>query len=178
MPTNNPSLLGQYCTRAFHLKRLGFSTYQEYLASDHWRNLRKRYNDSDLPQRCVCGRFRDELHHCTYERLGEEFLTDLVPLCWRCHDKLHLLLKTNPSYRLETAHLDLLVGAEPPLPPKKVKKKKLSKKKRMKERRERLNASHKAQVLIQCGCGRRAWQNSNHCPRCGKQAAVVRNGPV
>jgi 5-methylcytosine-specific restriction endonuclease McrA len=30
-----------------------------------------------------------EVHHLTYERLGEERLTDLVALCRSCHEREH-----------------------------------------------------------------------------------------
>ncbi len=29
------------------------------------------------------------VHHRTYERLGREKMTDLVVLCWPCHDLFH-----------------------------------------------------------------------------------------
>jgi len=40
-----------------------------------------------------------DLHHRSYERLGEEELRDLVPLCRPCHTLLHAILERSPSYR-------------------------------------------------------------------------------
>lgn len=71
------------------LQRLGFRNYAEYLASDHWRELRERYRASDRPQFCECGSRKVSLHHLTYERLGAERLTDLIAVCRDCHRKLH-----------------------------------------------------------------------------------------
>lgn len=40
----------------------------------------------------MCGETeRIHLHHKTYERIGEELLTDLVPLCPNCHTLVHVL---------------------------------------------------------------------------------------
>ena len=71
------------------LRPLGFQRYSEYLASDHWQDVRRRYRESDLPQICPCGETRVALHHTTYVRLGEELLEDLTPLCRDCHARAH-----------------------------------------------------------------------------------------
>lgn len=65
-------------------------TYREYLASDHWKELRARYY-ARYPRQCkACGATRDiQLHHRTYKRLGKEWLMDLVPLCAEHHKALH-----------------------------------------------------------------------------------------
>jgi hypothetical protein len=80
-------------TRQFwgKLNRLGFRTYRDYLRSPHWNSVKARYRASDLPQVCMCGEEKVQLHHTTYERLGEELLKDLVPLCARCHAMVHVL---------------------------------------------------------------------------------------
>ncbi len=83
------------------LKVLGM-TYAQYLASDHWKEVRRRYKASDLPQDCLgCGESRVDLHHRTYTRLGFEQLTDLIPLCRECHQKVHdYLLENYADYHL------------------------------------------------------------------------------
>lgn len=66
--------------------------YREYINSLQWKAFRARwFNDSSLPNLCVaCGGSSVlELHHVTYERLGNERLNDLVPLCHRCHIEFH-----------------------------------------------------------------------------------------
>jgi 5-methylcytosine-specific restriction endonuclease McrA len=66
-------------------------SYAQYLRSEHWLKLRARYRASRrLPQKCLgCGNPRFELHHRSYQRVGHELLTDLVPLCRACHQKVH-----------------------------------------------------------------------------------------
>lgn len=71
------------------LRDLGYSTYADYLASDHWQNVRRRYRESDRPQRCSCGAAGHSLHHLTYERLGRERLADLELVCDACHRRRH-----------------------------------------------------------------------------------------
>ena len=72
------------------LKRCGLPSYRSYLLSDSWRATRERYRASKLPQGCwVCHVPNVDLHHRTYARLGNEKVTDLVPLCREHHDLLH-----------------------------------------------------------------------------------------
>lgn len=72
------------------LKELGFNNYKEYLNSKYWREAKKRYNKAKFPNRCLSGcSGRYELHHRSYVRLGRELPTDLVPLCRKCHEKVH-----------------------------------------------------------------------------------------
>lgn len=39
----------------------------------------------------MCGETTVQLHHKTYEHVGEEPLTDLAPLCATCHALVHVL---------------------------------------------------------------------------------------
>lgn len=65
--------------------------YKEYLNSGEWKHLR----DKKLKQAKYtcdgCGeQYRPlEIHHMTYERIGNELLTDLIALCTICHKKAH-----------------------------------------------------------------------------------------
>lgn len=74
------------------LRELGYSSYDAYLSSPHWRRLRVTYQESGRPIVCICGDTEDlDYHHKTYDRLGAEDLDDLTPLCRRCHAALHTL---------------------------------------------------------------------------------------
>lgn len=80
--------------RENEIKKLKLMPYREYLKTEHWMKKRlqtlKRYNF-----RCqMCNR-KDKLHvhHRTYERRGEELLTDLICLCDKCHAKFHDKIK-------------------------------------------------------------------------------------
>lgn len=70
------------------LKALGLS-YRAYLASEPWRRFRARYWASHERLCSVCGSTRPGLHHLTYERLGHERFSDVVPLCAADHRALH-----------------------------------------------------------------------------------------
>ena len=62
--------------------------YLDYLKSQEWKLKRDEvlvfwkglcalcYSDKDV-----------QVHHRTYERLGHELLTDLLPLCDPCHER-------------------------------------------------------------------------------------------
>ena len=64
--------------------------YAVYLESDAWRQFKQRYRESQMPQFCLaCHAGNYGLHHINYDRLGFERLTDVVPLCWKCHKRLH-----------------------------------------------------------------------------------------
>lgn len=76
------------------LGALGFRSYDEYLASEHWADLRRRFYASKLFKgRCHACPSRTGLnvHHKTYKRLGHEWLQDLVALCRDCHQAVHAL---------------------------------------------------------------------------------------
>lgn len=65
--------------------------YKEYLQTSHWKRLREE-KLSNVGYRCqVCnrgGRILD-VHHRTYERLGQELERDLTVLCRACHSFFH-----------------------------------------------------------------------------------------
>jgi hypothetical protein len=75
------------------LKRLGFSSYRDYLASPNWQRTRSRYYQSKLYKgrcyACGCSDKPLEIHHKSYKRLGWERLHDLVALCRECHQATH-----------------------------------------------------------------------------------------
>lgn len=79
--------------KQFHstLQHLGFTSYAEYLQSEHWKDVKTRYRASKMPKYCkVCKAPYQVLHHRTYERLGAERLHDLIPLCHLHHKQLHV----------------------------------------------------------------------------------------
>lgn len=80
------------------LRKLGYASYKEYLTSDHWYSVRKRFYASDrvirdgsgniLCSRCMKPR-KTDIHHLTYTSLGNEKLMHLIALCRECHNFLH-----------------------------------------------------------------------------------------
>ncbi len=61
--------------------------YYRYMASREWAEKREAVRErcGGYCERCGVNRFR-EVHHLTYERFGEELLTDLMGLCRECHE--------------------------------------------------------------------------------------------
>lgn len=78
-------------TRDARLKEFGYKDYSDYLRSSHWQATKDRYRRSQLPQECFCGETEIHFHHLTYENLGRERLSDLIPLCRNCHAMVHAL---------------------------------------------------------------------------------------
>jgi hypothetical protein len=78
------------------LSDLGFATYNDYLDGDHWRQFRKRYMASGRSRKCAaCESTAIQLHHINYSNLGEEELSDVMPLCREHHIAVHAWLKEN-----------------------------------------------------------------------------------
>lgn len=72
--------------------------YQTYLKSAHWQKVR-RAALKRAGLRCqICNESGVQLdvHHRTYERLGNEFDSDLTVLCNSCHGKFHDRLPAPP----------------------------------------------------------------------------------
>jgi len=66
------------------------ASYNQYIQSPKWE--RKRQQRLDLAgDRCeLCNRSSNlHVHHRTYERFGEERISDLIVLCRTCHDAFH-----------------------------------------------------------------------------------------
>jgi hypothetical protein len=92
MPATTLARDARTWTRDQLLKRLGYPTYQDYIASPEWAAVKARYRASSLPQNCaVCDGAPDVMHHKTYENVGKERLTDIAPLCDSCHTLVHEL---------------------------------------------------------------------------------------
>lgn len=73
--------------------------YEDYIKSDHWKNLRLQALNRD--EACVCCRSKTslEVHHMRYRRLFDVRTDDLVTVCEFCHRQVHLLLNMKPVER-------------------------------------------------------------------------------
>jgi len=91
--TVTPSPALRSWDRNQQLRKLGHEDYAAYLKSPEWANVKRRYRASLRPQDCgLCGTGENiQIHHLTYERVGQEELADLVALCGDCHSMLHVL---------------------------------------------------------------------------------------
>jgi hypothetical protein len=76
----------------FKAKALGFSGYQDYLKNSfYWHNFKKRFL-TDTCAGCLGRRYKGpckwmEMHHLTYDRLGNELPEDCATLCTFCHEQ-------------------------------------------------------------------------------------------
>lgn len=76
--------------RVARVAELRSMPYNEYLLTPEWKARRDRQVEADGGACRLCGS-RDNLnvHHRTYERLGEEAPLDLITLCYGCHQTFH-----------------------------------------------------------------------------------------
>ncbi|MBL3685670.1 hypothetical protein D3248_01690 [Leucobacter zeae] len=85
--------------------------YARYIASRAWFARREQWVSDERARTCSqmvrcwggCGNDwrleRDDMHHVSYVRLGDEAHEDLWPLCRGCHDALHQLMDSTRSWR-------------------------------------------------------------------------------
>lgn len=99
----------RYRGRAAHRIR-----YAAYMRSGEWWERRRRWakeyrklTGTD-PVCVVCERSwqerRDDMHHRTYDQLGDEAHADLIPMCRPCHNALHALLYRLAQWRRLPRH--------------------------------------------------------------------------
>lgn len=73
------------------LQELKAMDYKDFLKTPEWDKTRKRMLRL-AGYRCqLCNKTNTILnvHHKTYDRIGEEFDDDLIVLCKNCHKKFH-----------------------------------------------------------------------------------------
>lgn len=69
---------------------IGYASYKKYIASDHWRELKEWHAHVWGDRGCLgCGLSEFQLHHITYNRIGQEKIEDVLPFCEKCHSLLH-----------------------------------------------------------------------------------------
>lgn len=66
------------------------ASYSEYLKSEHWLHVRERALKAAKYMCVVCGSSGQlDVHHRSYERLGNEDEDDVTVLCGDCHRTFH-----------------------------------------------------------------------------------------
>jgi len=64
--------------------------YRKYLLTPEWKQRRVFVLERDGRACVLCGSVDElQVHHRTYERRGDELLSDLTTLCAECHAKHH-----------------------------------------------------------------------------------------
>lgn len=79
-----------YSGRNRNLRKLGFTTYQDYLKSELWDNIRKRVFAEKGCKCHLCNRYATEIHHNGYgiRVLEGKDIRALVPICRKCHSEI------------------------------------------------------------------------------------------
>lgn len=73
-----------------HPLQAGLDLYQQYLLSDTWKSKRKRaLRRDDYRCQACCAAPAVEVHHKSYQNIGDEPLFELVSVCKECHLQLH-----------------------------------------------------------------------------------------
>lgn len=91
--SNDPAIL-QAATPSEDSSRTFRGDYDTYINSKVWQARKKRYFKTH-PRRCrfcrrgVPSNDQIHLHHLSYERMGDELDSDLMPLCPEHHDVVH-----------------------------------------------------------------------------------------
>lgn len=71
-------------------KALWFQRYSEYLYSDEWSAIRNKALQKDNNKCLQCqSETALQVHHLTYENVGNETLEELITLCTSCHKNIH-----------------------------------------------------------------------------------------
>jgi 5-methylcytosine-specific restriction endonuclease McrA len=63
--------------------------YLAYLNSEHWTRFRLEVLAFWGGKCALCASKAKDVHHNTYVRVESETITDVVPLCRRCHKRFH-----------------------------------------------------------------------------------------
>ena len=73
--------------------------YQDYMQSPEWKSKREKVLIFWGRRCALCNSpTRVEVHHRTYDRMGQELLTDLIPLCFECHDRHHGFMRRGSEH--------------------------------------------------------------------------------
>lgn len=78
----------RYTDRDTILRSIGFKSYEDYLKSEFWANIRTAAIERHGKNCALCGKDKSiQVHHTRYDRatlIGEQ-LRFLVPVCRNCH---------------------------------------------------------------------------------------------
>ena len=79
-----------YGSRNANLRRMGFGSYAEYLASDLWREIRRKVFAAKGRACSLCNAPASQLHHNRYHTndLKGKRLTFISPVCRSCHERI------------------------------------------------------------------------------------------
>jgi hypothetical protein len=90
-----------YTERNENLKQLGFNSYDEYLKSPLWQEIRNKVLERDKQICCVCSKVGNQVHHLSYniEVLNGQDMDKLKCICGRCHKQIEFKGKIKKKRR-------------------------------------------------------------------------------
>ena len=79
-----------YERRNWNIKYLGYISWDEYLSSDLWKNIRSKVFSRDKNMCCICSFTANAVHHLDYDikTLKGENRYNLIAICDKCHNKI------------------------------------------------------------------------------------------
>jgi hypothetical protein len=159
--------------RALHI--LGAGPYEIYLKSPHWINIQRLWVESGYPRHCIgCGIRSYQLHHLRYDNICHEALSDLLPLCGTCHQRVHAMELLGFSLKKPEEALAAALNWTPeqteskfaeirkcwaalPLGDLKIR-----------------GELFQVRLLVECpACHQRRWQHDSACCLCGTQCRII-----
>ena len=99
----------EYQLRNELLQQLGYTNYQEYLASDLWESIRQTVLDRDKNKCWCCQSFAYQVHHKSYSKsvlLGKN-KRQLISVCTVCHKRAETT-QSGVKVRLSVANARLV----------------------------------------------------------------------
>lgn len=87
-PSSSTKSQHGYTVRNLNLKALGFRSYDHYLNSDIWKEVKRLAFAAHGTQCCRCGGEATQIHHSSYDlkTLAGSDLSHLHPICRPCHE--------------------------------------------------------------------------------------------
>jgi rubrerythrin len=161
--------MNEYKERDHTLMDIGFDSYQQYLDSRLWKEIKQKVFELRGNICKVCCKEADILHHRHYHKdvlLGRSY-SGLVPLCNGCHYKIEFTSqKVKRSLDKANDRLDILLKNH-----KDVVKVVIKKKKQRKTKKQKQYHVHQSFICLKCnhyGITHSRIKKTK-CPRCGSK---------
>jgi 5-methylcytosine-specific restriction endonuclease McrA len=82
--------------------------YRAYITSPEWRKKRWLRLNHDRHRCRTCWQTEQlEVHHCTYERFGDERVDDLITLCRPCHEAITAVIRARRAAKVAPVQRDV-----------------------------------------------------------------------
>lgn len=145
--------MNPYQERDDNLRVLGFASYEAYLESNLWYQIRSTVLLSARRVCACCGGRATQVHHRAYSLavLRGDVTCSLAPLCDQCHDAVEFGDGAKRSFSDTQNTLDQMLRSAP-----------------------KANPDRRARDRGRCPCGNNARGKSRVCRRCKKLSQVER----